>query len=185
MLLRITLCWLCSFPLLGVAQTADEAAAREEFEAGRVAYDHGSFTDALAHFERAYALQPKPELLYNVGRAADSDGQPTRATEAYEAYLASEPDAHNADFVRARLLKMQAMARERELKLPTVAEAEPAAPPAPLRRDEPHRTRRALLWASVGVLVAGGIVAGVLLATRERSPERVEADAYAFIPGGR
>jgi tetratricopeptide (TPR) repeat protein len=172
----------CAGP--GRAQTPEETAARQEFEAGRDAYDRGSFTSALAHFERAHALQPRPELLYNVGRAADSDGQASRAIEAYASYLESNPNAANADFVRARLAKMQALARAAR-PLPTVAQAMPSAAPPP--RDEPRRPvwKRAWFWTTVGALVVGGVVTSVLLATRERTPERVEADAYALIPGTR
>lgn len=179
-MLRAVLCVLCMLPIVARAQATDDVAAREQFEAGRTAYDHGSFSEALAHFERAYALQPRPELLYNVGRAADSDGQAQRAIAAYEAYLENEPDAENADFVRARLLKMEVLASRdvRPVEPPVVA------PPQPLARDEPRSHRRAWIWSSVAVVVAGGIVASVLLVTRARGPERAEADAYAFIPGG-
>lgn len=105
-----TVCQLAAAQEQPAAAEAD-ARARRAFEAGRDAYDHGSFTAALAHFEQAYALRPSPELLYNVGRAADSDGQPGRAIAAYAAYLEAYPNADNRDFVRARLEKMRALER--------------------------------------------------------------------------
>jgi tetratricopeptide (TPR) repeat protein len=88
------------------AQASEEVAARQEFELGREAYDHGSFANVLAHFERAYALQPRPELLYNVGRAADSDGRPGRAIEAYSSYLESNPDADNSALMRSVVARL-------------------------------------------------------------------------------
>ena len=118
-----------------------DAAARDEFGAGRQAYYEGSFTAALAHFERAYALSPRPELLYNIGRAADADGQAARAMSAYEAYLKALPAAENGDFVRARLAKMRAN---------TKAEADqPGQPASATMRDAPPPSEGGPLSLSV------------------------------------
>jgi tetratricopeptide (TPR) repeat protein len=172
-----------------------DVRARRAFEAGRDAYDHGSFTAALAHFEQAYTLRPSPELLYNVGRAADSDGQPSRAIAAYSAYLEAYPSAENRDFVHARLDKMRALERTKAA-LPTVAQSTPSEPGlavapnaaalARRRDDEPARPvwKRAWFWTTAGVLVAGGVLAGVL-AARPADPQRATADEYVVVPGAR
>ena len=60
------------------AQSPDDADARRAFEAGRDAYDHGAFAEALTHYERAYVLSHRPGLLFNIARAADSDGRADR-----------------------------------------------------------------------------------------------------------
>lgn len=198
-----------------------DARARRAFEAGRDAYDHGSFTAALAHFEEAYALRPSPELLYNVGRAADSDGQPSRAIAAYSSYLEAYPNAENRDFVHARLEKMRVLERAHSslagasstsrgaaseqrsgaatqplpgaATLPSVAlgagpeQDSTSAAALPARRaDETTRPvwKRAWFWTTAAVLVAGGVVAGVL-ASRPRDPQRAAADEYVFVPGVR
>lgn len=201
-----------------------DARARRAFEAGRDAYDHGSFTAALAHFEQAYALRPSPELLYNVGRAADSDGQPGRAIAAYSAYLEAYPNAENRDFVHARLEKMRVLERAHSslagtnvanrgaatetrsgaatgsssgaVTLPSVAQSAGPDPDSaratsaatlPVRRDDDTARpvwKRAWFWTTAGVLVAGGVVAGVL-ASRPRDPQRATADEYVFVPGVR
>src|SRR3954452_7742943 len=45
--------------------------ARKFFEAGRAAYDVGNYTEALNHFQQAYELSERPQLLYNIGQCAD------------------------------------------------------------------------------------------------------------------
>ena len=56
------------------AQDLDESLdeeARAIFQAGRTAYDAARYEDALRHFQHAYRLSTRPELLYNVALAAD------------------------------------------------------------------------------------------------------------------
>jgi len=174
-----------------------DAAARSAFEAGRQAYDHGAFAEALAHHERAYALSRRAELLFNIGRAADSDGQPGRAIAAYSSYLDAFPGAENGDFVRARLEKMRALERSgsaaQASPLPTVASAMPAEHGAPLadssaalpaRDGDPPRPfwKRVWFWSVVGAVVVGGVTAGAIAATRAQDPTRSAADQYVFTP---
>jgi tetratricopeptide (TPR) repeat protein len=83
-----------------------ERAARVAFEDGRDAYNQGEFAAALVLFERAHALSPKSELLYNIGRAADSDGQNERAIGAYSAYLEAFPQSENREFVISGIDKL-------------------------------------------------------------------------------
>lgn len=85
-----------------------DARARATFEAGRHAYDQGAFAEALRHYETAYLLSKRPELLFNIGRAADSNGQVERAESAYAAYLEVLPSAENRKFVEARLEVLRA-----------------------------------------------------------------------------
>lgn len=113
--------------------------ARRAFEQGRDAYDHGLFGEALAHFEHAYQLSLRPKLLFNIARAADSDGQHGRAIEAYGLYLERMQDAENREFATARLRKLRelsdarAPSRPRQAAAPggTVPAASEGAPPRP------------------------------------------------------
>ncbi len=76
------------------AQDADELAdseARARFEAGRTAMTAGRPEDALVDFQRAYELSHRPELLYNVGIAADRLRRDDDALAAFERYLAEMP----------------------------------------------------------------------------------------------
>jgi hypothetical protein len=87
-----------------------DPAARAAFEEGRTFYDHGRFADALRKFQESYALSNNPKLLFNIGRAADSEGDHAQAVDAYTAYLQRVPDAENREFVEARLAKLRGQA---------------------------------------------------------------------------
>lgn len=73
------------------------------FAGGVAAFNAGKFEDALASFERAYAVQARPRFLLEVARAADAAGRRERAIEAYSAYLVAFPSAPKRGFAEARL----------------------------------------------------------------------------------
>jgi tetratricopeptide (TPR) repeat protein len=52
------------------AESHDEEA-RALFQAGRRAFADARYEDALDRFRSAYELSHRPELLYNIGHAAD------------------------------------------------------------------------------------------------------------------
>lgn len=92
--------------LLPGAARADEASddmARGLFQAGAAAYAHGRYAEAMDLFQRAYTLSPRPQLLYNIGEAADHLRQDAVALSHFERYLEALPDAPNAPGVRARI----------------------------------------------------------------------------------
>jgi len=153
-------------------------AARAAFEAGRLAYDHGRFPEAVSQFELAYELSHHPKLLFNLARAAESDEQNERASAAYSAYLRALPDADNRDFVEARLKRLRgaddgsdahgatSVPTPRETAALDVAALESApGPEAP--RDDGSAARpfykRAWFWTVVGVAVAGTVTAAVVV----------------------
>jgi hypothetical protein len=105
-----------------------DPAARQAFEDGRTFYDHGRFADALRKFQESYAISNNPKLLFNIGRAADSDGELKQAHDAYTAYLQRLPDADNREFVEARLAKLKAAGAA---DAPVNAAPPPNAPGAP------------------------------------------------------
>jgi len=113
-----------------------DPAARQAFEDGRTFYDHGRFADALRKFQESYAISNNPKLLFNIGRAADSDGELRQAYDAYTAYLQRMPDADNREFVEARVAKLKAAgaanAPANAAPLPDAPGAPPAQVDAPI-----------------------------------------------------
>jgi len=89
--------WLCSALLLcGVLlaagpacaqKTAEDAAARKQFELGRVAFEGTNYDEALVHFRNAYRLSRRGQLQYNIGITATRLQRDEEALHAFRAYL--------------------------------------------------------------------------------------------------
>jgi len=91
-----------------VTQTeGDDERARGLFLAGNAAFDRGEFEEALGFFEGAYDLSHRPELLFNIGAAAQRSRHRERALEAFRAYLAAIPEAYNRIDVETRIRDLE------------------------------------------------------------------------------
>jgi tetratricopeptide (TPR) repeat protein len=158
----------------GAEAAADhEAAATALVEQAARAYDQNQLDEALRLLARAFALSPRPSILYNQAQVLRAKDDCIAALDAYrrfiEATAPSDPDRERALHRRD---EMQACADQRaprpnplELTAPT-AQASPAmviSTPAPSdhREDRPANHRRALRaagWAAIGVgVVAAGV----------------------------
>lgn len=78
-------------PALALAEDAADRAATLAESANKLARA-GEYADALALFEKAYALSPEPVLLYNIGRVAEKLSDWKKAAGALRAFLEVEKD---------------------------------------------------------------------------------------------
>jgi len=165
--------------------------ARGLFEEGRRAFDEGRFSQALERFEEAYALSGRPELLYNVGLAADRLRDDARALEAFEGYLAAteattEDSAQAADQraqVESRVAALR-VARDRRLeeeKRSTRMAASSGAPQEP-RADRPGVHTRWWFWTGIVLVVAGGVTAAVLLTRSDQPADLPDPNTGVVVP---
>jgi tetratricopeptide (TPR) repeat protein len=174
--------WLAFAPLVARAQegaTAEDRQARSAFQAGREAFDAGRWEEALGHFEKAYELSPRPMLLYNIAKAQDNLGQLREARATYKRFLAAVPDASNRGAVERRVSELDVEVARLPPEVATPAQAAqaaetgpqagatPLAPEAPARDDRIHK--KWWFWTGIGAIVAGGVVAGVLIARGNQS----------------
>jgi tetratricopeptide (TPR) repeat protein len=89
--------------------TAQEQA-RALLHEGNEKLDQGLYLDALAAFERAYAIFPSARLHYNMGQVCRELGRPLEALEHYERFVAEvTPDELPAQWKRAheRIFELQ------------------------------------------------------------------------------
>ena len=105
----------------GAQEAADDAAAREYFEAGRAAYSRADYESALTYFRHAYRASGKGMLQYNIGLAADRLRRDREALEAFERYLEEADTVLRETEVRQRIDTLEKSiaekeAAERELK---------------------------------------------------------------------
>lgn len=70
---------------------SSDAESSEEFQklvsAGRSAYGSKNFIEAAEAFKKAYALEPVPNLLYNIGRVYEKAGEFEKAISYYEKFV--------------------------------------------------------------------------------------------------
>ncbi len=153
-----------------VESQVDELNARaiEKFQAKE-------YEQAVALFEEAYALQPEPNYLFNIGRIYEESGNLERSVEFYERFV-KEPgvplDARERGLERLRVLRaiLEETAPKPEPEVEPEPEpepeAEPETKPEPEPEPEPEPTKPpALRIAGYAVLGTGGVLlatAGVL-----------------------
>ncbi|HKA87449.1 MAG TPA: outer membrane beta-barrel protein [Haliangiales bacterium] len=120
-------------PRAAAAQTAKaERAAKAHYLKGAKLFNAKQYDQALAEYRAAYALSPKPALLFNIARALHEKGDRTEALAHYRRYLAEAPTGPVAAEARE-----YAAALERELAPPHVSAETPATPPAEKAPAEP------------------------------------------------
>src|SRR5262245_18203367 len=144
---------------------APNTGARALYDEGVKRFRSGEFREALELFEKAYALDPDPVLVYNIARAHESLGDGERALDAYKRYLESSPNAEDRGAVEQRMSTLQRQIRDKQLlEQQRDAAAKPAAEPRRRPASEHCRRRSAsrVPWiiAAVG---AGGVGAGAVL----------------------
>lgn len=71
------------------ASPAGAQDAREFFAAGEEDYRLGRYDDAIADWARAYELDPRPLIQYNLAQAFERAGRIAEAVTAYESFLAA------------------------------------------------------------------------------------------------
>jgi hypothetical protein len=124
----------CNATPRAYAQTADPHAANERFLRGVEAAQHGELARAATEFEAAYALSPKPVVLYNLGQTQSALGRPVEAVRSLRRYLETEPAV-----APERRREVEELIRSNERQI-GVVELEVVPPNAKLEIDaEPAR----------------------------------------------
>lgn len=96
--------------LCGIAWASPAGAqeARELFRQGEAAYQTGDYETAVSSWERAYELDARPALQYNLAQAYERLGRLDMAVTAYRVYVDNTPgDDPRAQNARARLASLE------------------------------------------------------------------------------
>jgi len=107
-------------PSAEAAAEAPRALANAKFEEGVKAFGEHRYTDAVAAFLQADAIEPSAALSFNVARAFEHLDNPSSALRWYRDYLRREPAAGNAVEVQARVTALSATLAERGVQQLTV-----------------------------------------------------------------
>lgn len=157
------------------AEPPQEDVAKALFEAGKTAFDAGQYEEALDSWLRAYRYSERPQLLYNLGLAADRLRRDEDALGYYERYLRELPDAENRVEARNRIAALRRARTERERA--AGANLRPAAGPPPtsdldrslttehrdVASDDGSVFGKWWFWVATGGVVAAVVVGAVVL----------------------
>lgn len=134
---------------LGSQAAADpKEDAKAHMQAAATAYKEGRFEDTLVELDKAYALDPKPELHYSIGQVYIKLGRCPDAILAYESFIASKPSRERVDLANQAIETCRAQQAATPeptppevvtpVNEPPVVEPAPVpAPPAPVIVDAP------------------------------------------------
>jgi tetratricopeptide (TPR) repeat protein len=159
---------------LGVPEKAKALA-----EQGRALHDAGDYTGAIAAYNAAYVLAPRPGLLFNLAQAYRLSGDCDDAAFMYRRYLETNPEP-NARLVAEQNLDVAEKCGHGGLKIamptptPAVVVTPPRDPPPPVQEHTEKHIGAFALVAGVGALA----VAGAFAYDAHETADRVSA-AYA------
>jgi tetratricopeptide (TPR) repeat protein len=160
----------------------EEEEARALFQLAQLQFRQGRFSEAAQAFERAYALAPRPELLYNCYLSHRDAGEAPQAAAALRQLLdlPELPRILNRDRLAARLVTLEREIAERRALEERVAEqereiqarreaAETAADAPPEPETEAPRGGTwtpgwIVLGAGGGLVAIGAVTGGAALA---------------------
>lgn len=177
------------------APTEANPDAREQFRIAERHFTLGAFAEALAHYRRAFALQPLPGLLFNIAQCYRNLGDCRQSVFYYRRYLAAEPVSPYADEVQRIIAECRAQPATQpaaQTTRPTPAASRtrptPASRPtavatarrAPANTVNPRR-RRVLLWTGLGLTgsfaLVGAIAGGLALGKNDSFRDPATPDA--------
>lgn len=176
--------------LPSVARADDAATAREAYDKGMAHYHLEEYDAAIEEWERGFRAKPAPEFLYNIAQAYRLSKRPEKALSFYQKYLRVAPEAKNRDEVERQMRTLQEIIDKQKssaesppqgpLPAPPPTTTTTAAPPPAATAPTTDRAdlvaqpaekpvyKKGWFWGVVGgaaVLVAGGVVLGVVLGT--------------------
>lgn len=151
--LAVLVCALASVARADAPVLAPDAQAH--MTAGLESYDAGDYEAASRELEAAYAIDPKPVLLYAWAQAERRGGHCDRAVDLYHRYLATTPNQAQVDAANSALAQCA-----------TATAAAATAHAEPHESRAPRETRTRLLpWygdLTADALAGGGaIVVGI------------------------
>jgi tetratricopeptide (TPR) repeat protein len=171
----------------GTARADARAEARLRMERAAELHRNGKFADALNELTVAYALDPRPEMLYGIGQLHVALGNCAQAILFYERFLSTRPDPLPA---AAATEAIETCRRDPDsLKdAPAPEPGSPAEPPPPPAAEpppaEPPPAGGPTRWYTDklgGALLGGGVVLGAI-AVATYASARSDLDAAEAAP---
>jgi tetratricopeptide (TPR) repeat protein len=142
---------LCVLAATARAQP-DLEAAKGHYKQGKAYQEAGAFMRAVDEFKAAYAIDPRPEMLFNIAQVYRLAGDKPHALDYFKQYLAAQPEGKASDEARVLVAELQRQIDEDN--------AHTAPPPPPPRELPPPQQSTIEVRASPTLRVAGLVTAG-------------------------
>jgi tetratricopeptide (TPR) repeat protein len=167
--------------------------AKLHFALGRTHVKRKEYDAAIREFWTGYQLMPSPMFLYNIGQVARLAGENQKALDAFERYVASDPNASDRAEVERWIAALRQAVADEKAAHPTSAASPPAAngaasasigapadaaAPATVVARPPGKKSRRTLWIVLGTVGAALVVGGVATAIA------LSVHGGSDIPGG-
>jgi len=161
------------------AEQAQGEAAAKAYEEGKRALDLREFATAVARLKEAYRVQPRPGYLFHLAAAYQGLGQVAEALQFYQSYLSANPDAPQAEAVRAAMAECRRRLEEerRRAEADRIRRGLPPTPTDPGPRRTPVH-RRWWLWTTVVGVVAAAVGVGLGLGLQSGGTRNLPAHNY-------
>jgi hypothetical protein len=98
----------------GVARAQHDPRAVELFKQSAERYREGKFREAADLLREAYAREPEPLLLFNLGRACEGMGDAPCAIDAYTRFLATAKSTNDRGAIESRIATLRRQVEEKQ-----------------------------------------------------------------------
>lgn len=160
---RIVLAAIVLHAAVAVAQPSD---AERLYTTGQKAYDEKRYDDALAAWQKSYALSQLPGLLFNVAQAYRLRAQPgdcTRAVETYDKFLQLDRTSPQRATATRLVAELQDCANQERARNGTLPPTFTPASTSTRHDDAPASNKKTIAYMVGGgsvALIAAGIYFG-------------------------
>ena len=181
--------WCAAVEAQSAGPTKAESEFDQQLQVAAARYENEQYQDAILALQNAYALQPLPRLLCNIGQAYRKLGNHRAAVAQYELCLKNDPEidlAYRAEvdsYIADRRQQWAAKSRQAAAENPTTGavgrtvDKSTVAQPCPSPAQTPVY-KKWWLWTIVGVVVAGGAVGLGVGLTQRAAPTLIPTPFY-------
>ena len=179
-LIAVLMCGAIGFgtPGLGFAQSSSAEKVEQLSKDATAKYREGDFNAAIELFQKAYDIEPVPNLLFNIARCHEKLENWDKAIGFYQKFVVEpdvEKDARQAAVDRIDALnevKQALAAQERNSGTgDTVGDKQVETPPAAVESSPDNTWSYVMLGTGAG-LIGGGVLFGVLASSKQSDFEQ-------------
>ncbi len=164
-----------------IARADAKIEAQVHVDKATALFEAGKSEEAILELKDAYALDPRPELLYALGQAHASLGQCDKAKVFYDRFVEVKPGEAAVASEAAAACK-EAPAPPKKVEPPPPKKIEPPPPPAPVSRAW-YSDTLGLVIAGAGLVLGGVGAVEFSAASKARKTARAAGDYDTFLDG--